>query len=71
MKNGDRGKHKDTSKRSCIADRICNESVIESKTYETLGFPYNQTTLLDYAVIEEGGKQEKPTSNSLKSHRGL
>lgn len=40
--------------------------LLNQKTYETLGFPYNQTTLLDYAVIEEGGKQEKPTSDSLK-----
>ena len=48
-----------------VTNRLLNQ-----KTYETLGFPYNQTTLLDYAVIEEGGKQENPDFRQSENHTG-
>ena len=34
--------------------------LLNKQTYDTLPFPYNQTTLLDYAVVEKGGQKETP-----------
>lgn len=44
--------------------------LLNKQTYDTLPFPYNQTTLLDYAVVEKGGQKETPDSDSLKITSG-
>lgn len=46
-------------------DRLLNQ-----KTYESLPFPWNQTTLLDYAVVEAEGRKKAPSSDSLDIQPG-
>ena len=46
------------------------DRLFQQKTYEALPFPWNQTTLLDYAVVEDEGRKEAPSSESLDIQPG-